>query len=307
MITEKALEVIACPTCKNTLVLDSESVICKKCNKAYSIKDGIIDFLAKETLDERKSLNSEYHDKEVEFYDDMHLHMSKEKRLFRRITRNLEGSSVLDIGTGTGFVLDNFQRNVEFVCLDISSRMLRRASAKHPGRIFLALRADAESLPINDRMMDIVVISSTLHHLPHWERCMTEVNRVLRKHGRLIIFHEPCLTRHHGFFYRISRRIYRKLYGPKMRQLEKNRLEKAEDIAQRIFGFNREESWQRIQEVNRIVNVHGGFDPFTLLNSADYRNIAVKTYYAEQTAYHGLMGTFFPKNGELFYITATRR
>jgi len=307
MISEIASEVIVCPICKNTPVFNSERVICEKCNKSYSIKNGIIDFLAEETLDERKSLNSEYHDKEVEFYDDIHLHMSKENRLFRRITQNLEGCKVLDIGTGTGFVLDNFQRNVKFVCLDISSKMLRTALAKHPGRISLALRADAESLPINHRIMDIVVISSTLHHLPDWEKCMTEANRVLRKEGKLIIFHEPCLPHRHGFFYRISRRIYKKAYGPKIRQLQKNRLEKAEDIAQRIFGLDREESWRKMQEVNRIVNVHEGFDPFTLLSSTDYKNITVKTYYAEQTAYQELMSTLFPKNGELFYITATKR
>ena len=307
MITGRILEAIVCPTCKNTLVPGNESVICIRCDKTYSIKNGIIDFLAEETLDERKSLNSEYHDKEVQFYDDIHLHVSKESRLFKKITQNIEGSNVLDIGTGTGFVLDNFQKDAEFVCLDISFQMLQRALAKHPGRIRLALRADAESLPISSCMMDIVSISSTLHHLPDWQKCMREVNRVLRKEGKLIIFHEPSLTRSYGFLYKTFRRIHNKVYGPRMRELHKNRLEKAQDIAQRIFGFDRKESWQRIQEVNRTINVHGGLDPFNLLSSAEYRNISVKTYYAERTAYHALMGMLFPGNGELFYITATKR
>jgi len=153
VINTQALRIIACPNCKNTLNSSSEGLFCNKCNKIYPVKSGIVDFLTQDNLQGAKLANAEYHDKESNFYDRIHLHVSRENKLFRRIVRdriNISGGKVLDIGSGTGFVLDNFTGKNQFFCIDISFNMLRRIAEKHDQEIIWALRADAESLPISD-------------------------------------------------------------------------------------------------------------------------------------------------------------
>jgi uncharacterized protein YbaR (Trm112 family) len=41
MIDEKLLEILACPKCKGDIHLEGDKLICKACNLAYPIKEGI--------------------------------------------------------------------------------------------------------------------------------------------------------------------------------------------------------------------------------------------------------------------------
>ncbi len=291
------------------LAPNSETLFCEKCNKTYPIRDGIVDFLDGKTLEKTKSVNCEYHDKEANFYDNIHLHMSVENRLFRKIVSRVEstGKTILDIGTGTGFVLDNFEREADFVCLDISFRMLQRVIAKHPDKVIAALREDAECLPIGDCSVDIVTTSSTLHHLPNPERCLMEIYRVLKHEGRLIVFHEPNLKLSNSFFYNGIEKIFNKISRLIVTPEKDNRTEKIKEYAKIIFELEEEMSFKKMQEFNRITNVHKGFGPFDLLSPNYFKRIKVRTYYSTQTAYHNFMSLLFPKTGELFYITAVKK
>ncbi|MDD2891297.1 MAG: methyltransferase domain-containing protein [bacterium] len=308
-INDQLLSVLACPTCKSSLSFSVGTLRCKSCNKTYPIKDKIIDFLDQEKLNEVKSVNSEYHDKEADYYDELHLHMAKENKLFKKIIKDIEisGKNILDIGTGTGFIIDNFRKEVQFVCLDISSQMLQRTMIKHPGQILLALRGDAEQIPITSNSMDIIFISSTLHHLPHWEKCLNEVYRILKPEGWFILFHEPYLKQIHNHLYIRIQRLYDKTYGVVIQRREAFRGRKGKKIARVIFGLNEKKSFQKMQRFNQVTNVHNGFIPINLVSPDYYKNITVKTYYAQQTIYHRLMSLFFPTSGELFYIKAIKK
>ncbi len=41
MINKELLDILACPVCKEGLLLDSEKLVCTKCHRHYPIKDGI--------------------------------------------------------------------------------------------------------------------------------------------------------------------------------------------------------------------------------------------------------------------------
>lgn len=41
MIDDELLEILACPSCKGSVELRDEKIICSKCKKAYPVKDGI--------------------------------------------------------------------------------------------------------------------------------------------------------------------------------------------------------------------------------------------------------------------------
>ena len=56
-----------------------------------------------------------------------------------------------------------------------------------------AMRADAESLPLEGASFDLVLGHAVLHHLPDLSRAFTEFHRVLRPGGRIMFAGEPSL------------------------------------------------------------------------------------------------------------------
>ena len=41
MIDKKLLDILACPSCKSDIRLESEKIVCLKCGLKYPIRDGI--------------------------------------------------------------------------------------------------------------------------------------------------------------------------------------------------------------------------------------------------------------------------
>lgn len=41
MINKELLDILACPVCKEGVVLESEKIVCPKCRRRYPIKDDI--------------------------------------------------------------------------------------------------------------------------------------------------------------------------------------------------------------------------------------------------------------------------
>jgi SAM-dependent methyltransferase len=90
------------------------------------------------------------------------------------------GTSLLDVGTGTGHVAGAAAaRGAHGVGIDISEEMLARARRIYPGVDFR--RADAESLPFEDGAFDAVVAAFLLHHVSSPERVVAELARVARR------------------------------------------------------------------------------------------------------------------------------
>lgn len=51
MISEKLLEVLACPSCKSAIQFKNGKIVCEKCRKAFPIKDDIPVMLIEEAED----------------------------------------------------------------------------------------------------------------------------------------------------------------------------------------------------------------------------------------------------------------
>ena len=99
--------------------------------------------------------------------------------------------SLLDLGTGTGRMLELFGREIERgLGLDLSLDMLllardrlERAGMKHCS----VRQGDIYDLPLGNDSFDVVILHQVLHFLDDGARAIREAARVLRPGGRLLV------------------------------------------------------------------------------------------------------------------------
>ncbi|MFC2070978.1 class I SAM-dependent methyltransferase [Chloroflexota bacterium] len=113
-----------------------------------------------------------------------------------RMAERLElkpGSKVLDVGTGTGiflpFILNSIGENGQVVALDIAEEMLKKAQAKGFGHNIEYLNADVIDIPLESGIFDCVICYSSFPHFRDKLKALTEINRVMKSGGRLLVCH----------------------------------------------------------------------------------------------------------------------
>ncbi len=112
------------------------------------------------------------------------------------------GSTVLDVGTGTGVFLPYLAAVVggdgRIVAVDVAERMLRLAVAKSLAGNLRYVQAGASRLPLPDTYFDAVVCYSSFPHLTPLEETLRELNRVLVRGGRLLVCHTSSREKING-------------------------------------------------------------------------------------------------------------
>jgi SAM-dependent methyltransferase len=95
----------------------------------------------------------------------------------------LEGTELVDVGTGPGFVAAAaVARGARVTGIDVADAMVEIAQRRVPSGQFR--RGSAEDLPLPDAAFDAVVGNFVILHLGHPDRGAREARRVLRPGGR---------------------------------------------------------------------------------------------------------------------------
>ena len=94
-----------------------------------------------------------------------------------------------DLGCGTGQVSELIAPHVAgVVAVDGSTDMVQAARKRLKGLHQVDIRrGDMEALPIDDGQLDVAITALVLHHVPDPARALAEVNRVLKRGGRILI------------------------------------------------------------------------------------------------------------------------
>jgi 2-polyprenyl-3-methyl-5-hydroxy-6-metoxy-1,4-benzoquinol methylase len=97
------------------------------------------------------------------------------------------GARVLDVGCGEGvFTAELSGAGAEVVGIDVAEEPLRRARARHPELDLRLVDGEAAwSLP--DAEFDVVWAGEVIEHVADTARWLSEVRRVLRPHGTLLL------------------------------------------------------------------------------------------------------------------------
>lgn len=103
------------------------------------------------------------------------------------------GDRVLDIAGGTGDLARAFDKKVGpsglVVHTDINEAMLRQGRDRltDAGVLLPTSICDAETLPFPEAAFDIVCVAFGLRNMTHKDKALSEMNRVLRPGGRLLV------------------------------------------------------------------------------------------------------------------------
>lgn len=134
----------------------------------------------------------------------------KDAAKLARMARELglkPGSTVLDVGTGTGilvpFILEIIGNEGKLVCLDSAEKMLDKARAKNFMGNIEFICADIEETRLADNAFDTIVCYSSFPHFQDKLKALKEIGRLLKKGGKVII----CHTSSRDFIRQIHQKI----------------------------------------------------------------------------------------------------
>jgi len=140
-----------------------------------------------------------------------------------RKLRLKDNDSVLDVCCGTGDLeayLHKANPNIKITGLDFCQNMLdiaRKRFSEKPYNIDL-IQGDAMALPFPNESFDSVIISYGLRNVANYELCLSEMQRVLKKNGRLVVLDMSHPT---PFVAKLSS-FYRYVVMPQMGKLVAN-------------------------------------------------------------------------------------
>ena len=99
-----------------------------------------------------------------------------------------EGQRVLDIGCGTGYGAADLSRSATSVVgLDCSEEAIRYARAHYPVANLSFVPGSGSELPFASESFDLVTTFEVIEHLVNWRDLLSEVRRVIRPNGLVII------------------------------------------------------------------------------------------------------------------------
>lgn len=107
--------------------------------------------------------------------------------------KNHDYEKLLDVGCGTGFLIELLQKQkeAEYYGLDLSPEMIKIAKAKFDDSIHLVV-GTADKLPYPDNFFDVVCCIQSFHHYPYPRKAMDEVYRVLKPGGMYVLSDTGC-------------------------------------------------------------------------------------------------------------------
>jgi phosphatidylethanolamine/phosphatidyl-N-methylethanolamine N-methyltransferase len=132
------------------------------------------------------------------------------RQALTQAVRAARPSSILEVGVGTGLTLSQYPPGSAVVGIDVSTDMLEIAqerARKLPERDIQLFAMDAEAMEFPDNSFDCVAIPYVLSVTPDPKRLISEIRRVCRKNGTILILNHFSGSRFWWFLERAVRSL----------------------------------------------------------------------------------------------------
>lgn len=177
--------------------LDGSSLVTEDGTERYGISPSGIPLFATEFLSEAARAQQQLYDNVVAKYVENlgYPHTQEymaylDRQLFEALPAGSLGTvAELCCGRGEAARLLN-DRMARCVGIDVSAEMLEAARRDLRGDRFFFVQGDATMLPLNDAIVDNVVMLGGIHHVPDRARLFSEIRRILKPGGGFY-FREP--------------------------------------------------------------------------------------------------------------------
>jgi ubiquinone/menaquinone biosynthesis C-methylase UbiE len=171
---------------------------------------------------EQKPIQKEYHDIYSATYDSVELweidgkpnrfrldFISRRAALMAELAKSGASSVAAEIGCGTGIYTSHWARTSKVIYgIDISSAMLKKATAKSNSERAGFVQADAECLPLQSSCCDVVYSVNLIEHLADIPKALREMARISKNRARVVISlpnDNPVTRKLINIYYRILR------------------------------------------------------------------------------------------------------
>ncbi len=192
------LELLCSPGNLQPLRVNNDHLLTED-GRIFPIRNGIPCF-AMEGLPPRERFWRGLYDRTAFAYDAT-LHLAdrlgfgNEERIRREVLARIKvepGSLVVDVGCGTGASRAAFEPSVNYLGVDISLNMLRRARSKCIKQGWPAhfVQAGIEALPLRGAKADLILAMGVLQHLRNPGLALQEMARVAAGKARLLLIDE---------------------------------------------------------------------------------------------------------------------
>lgn len=98
-----------------------------------------------------------------------------------------KGERILDVGCGIGGCASTIEDCLEYTGIDISDVAIAQAAAVYNKPNFKFIAMDAQELKFPDKYFDTVIAREVIEHLQEPQKCLKEIERVLKPGGVMVL------------------------------------------------------------------------------------------------------------------------
>lgn len=217
MLIEKVAKLrkfICCPNCYSDLMIKDELLLCSKCHFKFNIVDrSIPSFILNDQQEnlskdkwEKLYLKKEFLDGVIEAYKSSYL--KKLKRQVLKYTNHIKSNArvFLEIGSGLGFLGEEFAKSGWFfIGIDFSINALllsKKRLEENCIENYLLIHADICNLPLKKGTVDLTFGGGTIEHFKDTQIIINGLFRVLKNGG--VAFNSVPFLNFANFFYRLK-------------------------------------------------------------------------------------------------------
>ncbi len=112
----------------------------------------------------------------------------------QELISKIEGKTLLDVGSGEGYVLKAIldQKQFQAAALEPNKKALKILQKKLPN--IIVKQGYVENIPFDNNSFEVVVCCEVLEHLPDPEKALQELKRVGKKYFILSVPNEPWFS-----------------------------------------------------------------------------------------------------------------